>query len=206
MIRWTLLLLACCATLAQAQSSPAKKELVAKFVALQQSSIEEMAKSMAERPVMNLSQPVGAVLRTLPADKRDEAGKAIEADFKAYVDMATPLIRDRALKLASPTIGPAVEEKFTEDELRKLNEWFDSPVRKKYEQTWPPISNAMVKKLVDDIAPLLDPKLSALQEKVTNTLRAAGAKLPPSGQAGGSASGAKPAAPAPKPVAKPASK
>jgi len=206
MIRWMVLLLACCATLASAQSSPARKELVAKLITLQQSVIEDMAKTIAERPVFGLGQQASAVLRTLPADKRDEAAKTIDAAFRAYIEQAAPLVRERALKLAPATEGPMLEEKLSEDELRQLIAWFESPVRKKYEQLWPDLSKAMVQKLVDDISPVLEPKLSALQDQVAATLRAAGAKIPQANAAKPVASGAKPASAAAKPAAKAASK
>ena len=57
----------------------------------------------------------------VPADKREAIGKAIEADVKKYVEEATPLVRERAVKLAPSTIGAVLEEKFTEDELKQLD-------------------------------------------------------------------------------------
>lgn len=165
------------AALAHAQSSPAKKELVTKLLALQQPGIEAMAKSMAERPVLTLMQQAGAALQTVPQDKRQATASAIEADLKKYVDEAVPMLRDRAVKLAPTTVGPMMEEKLSDDELKQLIAWLESPTRKKYEAMWPELQNAMVQKIVADAAPTLDPKLSALQQKIGNTLRAAGADV-----------------------------
>ena len=187
------------AALAHAQSSPAKKELVTKLLALQQPGIEAMAKSMAERPVLTLMQQAGAALQTVPQDKRQATASAIEADLKKYVDEAVPMLRDRAVKLAPATVGPMMEEKLSDDELKQLIAWLESPTRKKYEAMWPELQNAMIQKIVADAAPTLDPKLSALQQKIGNTLRAAGADV-------GSPTGGKPAKPAARPPAKAASK
>lgn len=189
-----------CATLASAQSSPAKKELVAKLLVLQQPGIDNMAKSIAERPVMQLMQHAGSALQTqVPADKREATAKTLQADAQKFVEEAYPVIRDRAVKLAPSTVGVVLEEKFNEEELKQLIAWFESPVNKKYQQVGPELQNAMLQKLLAEASPVLDPKLQALQQKMGNTLRAA------AGDAGG-AKGSKPAASGAKPPAKAASK
>ncbi|MEO8122019.1 MAG: hypothetical protein ABI606_22180, partial [Rhodoferax sp.] len=57
----TLLALACGA---QAQSSAAKKELVAKVLQLQQPGIELAGQALAERPAAQLMQQAGIALQT----------------------------------------------------------------------------------------------------------------------------------------------
>lgn len=215
MKRWMTMALVCSATLVNFQaaaqtaaasavpSSPAKKALVDKILASQSAGIDDLARTVAERPVMSLGQQASATLQTVPAEKREAVGKALDADFKKYLEEAAPLIRDRALKLAPSTVGTMMEEKLTEDELKQLVAWMESPVRKKYEQMWPELRNGLLQKLLADVAPTLDPKLSALQEKAVNTLRGAGAKIPSPQTA---ASGPKPVGSGPKPPAKAASK
>lgn len=165
-----LALAALCAatTLAQAQS---KKELVQKLLALQQPTIEGVARSLVERPAMQMLQAAGQALQTqVPADKREAVGKAIEADIKKFVDEAVPVMRERALKLAPSTIGATLEDKFTEAELKQLIAWFESPVNKKFQQVAPEMQNTFVQKLSADAAPLLDPKFRALDQRVRASL------------------------------------
>lgn len=214
MKRWMTLALVCSAAIvtvpASAQtapapataSSPAKKALVDKLIALQNAGIDDLARTVAERPIMSMGQQAGAALQTVPADKREATGKSIDADLKKYIEEAAPLIRDRAQKLAPSTVGALMEEKLTEDELKQLVAWLESPVRKKYEQMWPDLRNSLLQKLLADVSPTLDPKLAALQEKVVGTLRAAGAKIPKAPDN----AGAKPAGTGLKPPAKAASK
>jgi hypothetical protein len=199
MKRWIALALVSCATLTHAQSTPAKKELVNRLLALQQPGIEGMARNIAERPALALMQQAGAALQTVPADKREATAKSIDADLKKYVEETTPYVRDRAVKLGPTTVAPIMEEKFSEDELKQLIAWFESPVKKKYEQIGPDLQSAMVPKLLAEAAPTVDPKIAALQMKITNTLRAAGADIGPP-------QAAKPTGPAAKPAAKAASK
>jgi hypothetical protein len=193
------LLIATLAAGSVAQAQGTKKELIQKLLLLQQPGLESMARELAGRPAMQLMQAANNVLQTqVPPDKREAVGKSIEADLKKYVDEATPVIRDRATKLAPLVYGASLEEKFSEDELKQLIAWFESPVNHKFQQLGPEMQNGFMQKLVAETAPLLDPKLQATQQKLRATLG-----LPPAA----AASAPKPAAaPTPKPAAKPASK
>lgn len=187
------LMLGAC-VVAQAQSSgasPAKKELVQKLLALQQPGIELAARGMVERPAALMLQEAGRVVQTqVPAEKRESVAKTIEADAKRYVEEAFPPVRERALKIAPATLGVALEEKFTEDELKQLIAWFDSPVNKKFQAASGEMQNNFMQKLVAEARPLLEPKLQALEQKVRAAL---GAPAAPAGDAA-------------KPAAKPAAK
>ena len=178
---------------APAPSSPAKKELVAKIVALQQPAIDNLARGIAERPAAQMMQAAGNVLQTKVApEKREAIGKAIEADVKKYVEESTPILKERAAKIGPATVGPIIEEHFSEDELKQLAAWLESPVNKKYQQVAPEMQQALVQKLVAEAGPLLDPKLKALEQRVRVALG-----VPPVAPASGAA---------PKPAKKAASK
>lgn len=153
-----------------ALSSPAKKELVQKFLTLQQPGIEGMARGLVERPVAQMAQEVRGALQQLPAEKREAAAKAIDADIKKYIDESVPIVRERAVKLAPSTVGALMEEKFTEDELKQLVAWFESPVNKKYAQISAEMQGNFTQKLVTEVGPLIDPKMQALLTKVRATL------------------------------------
>jgi hypothetical protein len=128
-------------------------------------------------------------------EKRESTGKTIETDVKKFVEDSVPLLRERALKLAPSTFGTVFEEKFTEDELKQLIAWTESPVNKKFKQTLPDVETGFVKKLIGEAGPLLDPKLQELQQKVRATLTAnAGSATAPAASAPAPARAAKPPA------------
>lgn len=182
---------------AQAPASPAKKELVQKLLLLQQPGIEGAARSIVERPAAQMMQEAGRLLQTqFPADKREAIGKTIEADAKKYVEEAFPPVRDRAIKLAPSTLGASLEEKFTEDELKQLVAWFESPVNKKFQQASAEMQGNFMQKLVAEARPLVEPKLQALEQKVRAALGAPAAAAAPadSGAAPKSSAAAKPPA------------
>ena len=182
MKRWIALALVASAALAHAQGN-GKKELVARILQSQQAGIENIARSIVERPALQMMQAAGQALAQVPADRREAIGRQIDAELKKYVDESVPLLRERALKLAPTSFGTALEEKFSEDELKQLLAWFESPVNKKYQQALPGMQDTFVKQLVAEGSPLLDPKLAALQERLRGLLGVA----PPPGASGASA-------------------
>jgi hypothetical protein len=183
-------------------TSPAKKELVQKLLALQQPGLEMAARTLVERPAGQLIQEAGRYLQAqVPAERREALGKAVDAEVRKYVDESFPLVREKALKLAPTTLGAGIEEKFTEEELKQLVAWFDSSLNKKFQQVTPELQNSFMQKLVAESRPLIEPKLLALQQQVRETLTGA---APPAGSA--PRAGSAPAAAAPRAPARAASK
>jgi uncharacterized protein len=185
---------AVCASGAHAQgpASPAKKELVAKVLSLQQGGVEALARNMTEQPAMQIMQQAGQVLQRLPAERRDAVARDIEADLRKYVDETAPLVRDKALKLAPSTIGALLEERFSEDELRQVVAMLESPVNRKFQSMTGDMQRAISEKLVAEARPDVDPKLQALQQSVAKRLG-----MTPTGN-GEAKPAAKPAAAPPK--------
>jgi uncharacterized protein len=180
MLKKTLIALAvlvAAATAAQAQSSPAKKDLVARILKVQQPGIEATARSLVEQPAMEL---MGNASNALPArvarDRQEAVAKEIQADVDKYVEDAFPLVRDRAVKLAPSTIGALLEEKFTEDELKQVVSMMESPVFVKFQRMGDDMQKALIDKVVSDTRSVIEPKVRALEEKVAGRL---GVTAPP---------------------------
>ena len=97
------------ASLAHAQGN-SKKELVARLLQLQQASIEALARNIVERPAVQMMQSAGAAMQAqVPPSKRDAVAKSVDADIRKFVDEASPLLAERAVKLA--LIDPSVVQK-----------------------------------------------------------------------------------------------
>lgn len=154
-----------------AQSTAAKKELVAKVLQLQRAAVEQTAQALVERPAAQLMQQAGVALQSrVAADKREAVAKDIQADVKKYVDEAGPLVRERALKLAPSTVGALLEEKFSEDELKQLIAIMESPVNRKFLQLGGELQKALVEKVVADTQAVIQPKVKALELSMTKRL------------------------------------
>ncbi|HSC62273.1 MAG TPA: hypothetical protein VLD35_01460 [Caldimonas sp.] len=165
------------------QTSPAKKELVQRLMRLQQADVEGFARTVVERPAAQMMREAGLALQQqqAPQDKREAAARAIEAEVKKYVDEAYPIVRDRAVKMAPSTIGVVLETKMTEDELRQLIAWLESPTAKKYQSLATDLRNSFSQKLVAEMPAVLDPKLMALDGRIRVILGVPPAGAPPAG-------------------------
>ena len=152
-------------------SSPAKKELVAKVLKLQQPGIDGVARQLTEQPVAQMMQQVGPALQQrVAADRREAVARDIQADARKYVEEIGPTARDKAGKLAPTVLGPILEEKFSEEELRQLITIIESPVNRKYQALGVEMQKTLAEKLVAEMRPVIEPKLRALQQTVAGRL------------------------------------
>jgi len=156
---------------AQAESTAAKKELVAKVLLLQQTGIEQEAQTLVVRPAMLMMQQADMILQSkVAADKREAMAKAIQADLKKYADEIVPLARERAVSLAPSTVGALLDEKFTEDELKQLIAIIESPVNRKFLQLGGEMQKVLLDKLFEQMKPTIEPKVKALELSISKHL------------------------------------
>lgn len=173
----TALAIALSAPLVQAQSnsgasaSPAKKELVAKIVKLQQPGFEGFARTIVQQNTNQVLQAAGnAVQQRVAADRREAVWRDIQADGRKFAEEAFAIVRDRALKLGPAIISPMLEERFNEDELKQLIALMESPVGKKFASMNGEIMKALADKLMAEVRPTVDPKMQAFQQSVASRL------------------------------------
>ncbi|VWX55652.1 conserved exported hypothetical protein [Burkholderiales bacterium 8X] len=164
-------------TLALAGSSMAmaqdKAALIKQFVDLQRPGIESLARGLVEQSSAPIAQAGSQYLQTqVPADKREAAAKAADAELKKYFDEAYPIVRDKAVQLAPVALGPVLEQTFTEDELRQLIAWISSPLSKKYQESNPKMQSALTEKLIAETRATIEPKMQALDTSVAKALGA----------------------------------
>jgi uncharacterized protein len=152
--------------------SPAKKALVAKVLQLQQAGIEGLARQLAEQPAMQILQQANVALQRLPPDRREQIAKDIQSDARKYAEEATPIVRERAVKLAPQTVGSVLEEKFTEDELKQVVALLESPVNKKFQSMLGEMQRSLSEKLIAETRPAIEPKVRALEQSVVQRLQA----------------------------------
>jgi hypothetical protein len=168
-----------------------ERELLAgKIVVLQDASSENIGRAMASQTAQQILQAAEQALVNVPEDKREAVAKDIQADVRKFYGDVEPLLRSRAQKLAPATLTPILMDKYTEDELKQVIAWIESPAFKKYQQVGADMQAALSKAVVDDTRATVEPKLKALEESLRKRL-------------GTPAPGTAPAAPA---ASKPAAK
>lgn len=181
----SLVLAATTLTPAQAET---KKELIDKLLKVQQPQVENLGNVMLQQTLGPMMQQVGMALQTRVApDKREALGKAIGDEIRAFTKEVEPVLRASALKNVNATLAPKLEASFSEDELKQLIQFLESPVIKRYSALAPELHSALAKKVSEDNRPMVETKIRALDAKISGLLGL-------------------PAAPAPAASAKPASK
>jgi hypothetical protein len=152
---------------AQAQT---KKELAAKVVQLQQAGIESIGRTIAGRTSQQMLRVAGQGLQRVAADRREAVGREVQADVKKFHDEIEPLLRKRATELATATLGATYEERFSEDELKQIIAWLDSPTSRKLAQFDAEQGNALAERVVSDTRSTIEPKIRALEASVAKRL------------------------------------
>ena len=171
MKRWIVVALLCASTVAGAQTSAAKKELVAKVLQLQQPLVMTIATQMAQQPAAQLMQGASIALQQrIPPDKRQAVAKEIQDDFTKYSNEVVPAVRERAVKLAPTSIGAVLEEKFTEDELKQLIALLESPINRKLGTVLPEMQRSLVEKLAPEAKTIVEPKFRELDRTIAARL------------------------------------
>jgi F0F1-type ATP synthase membrane subunit b/b' len=161
-------------------TSPAKKELVKKALQLQQPGIEGIGVAMANQTAGQLLQIVTPAITRLPEDKRKTVATELQAEVRKFQGEVAPILRASATKWAPSTLGTALEEKLTEDELKTLVAWLESPVSRKYHQLSGDAQQALTQKIVAETRSQIEPKLKAVEQAMTAKLKAASAAPAPS--------------------------
>ena len=165
----------CVAQGAAAPVSAAKLALVQKALQLQQPGIEGIGNGLANQTAQQVLQVAGQALNRVPAESRQAVGTELQADVRKFFEEISPMLRASAVKLAPSTIGTALEENLSEDELKVLIAWLESPVNRKYAQLAGDAQQALGQKLVADTRTQIEPKLKLLEQAMGARLNAAGA-------------------------------
>lgn len=150
-----------------------KSALVKQFVELQKPGVEALARGLVQQSSDPIAAAGSEYLRTqVPENKRDAAGKAADAELKKYFEENYPVVRDKALQAAPGALGPVLEQTFSEEELRQLIAWINSPLSKKYQDSTQAMQKALMEKVVADTRATIQPKLEALNISVAKALGA----------------------------------
>lgn len=152
---------------AQAQT---KLELVAKLVQLQQAGIESVGRVLAGQTSQRALQAAGQAIPRLPASQREAAAKDAQAAVKKFYDELEPVLRQRAIELAPAVLTPLYEKHFSEDELKQVIAWLESPLSRKFQQIDNDTGAALAQRVVAETRASVEPRLQALEASLAKRL------------------------------------
>jgi len=176
---------------AAAAVSPTKKELVAKVLQLQQSGYDAFAAQLVLGPAAQMQQQLRGLVQRAPAERREALARELEGELIKYADEVTPIAREAVRRLLPSTVGPILEQRMTDEELRQVIAVLESPAHRKFLSLGNDMQGALAERLVTETRAQVQPKVQALEQAVTRRLSAA---APPAAGAA-PAPGTAPAAP-----------
>jgi hypothetical protein len=163
--------LALAAGTALAEPSPAKKALIDKIVALQQQGLADgLSTNIIQGPLSQLMQAGRAALQQVPQDKREATAKAMDAELKKFVDENLPYLKDKISKAVPATSSALLDERFSEDELKQVLAWAESPVSQKFGLASVELQKAVAQKVMSEAGPTLDGRFKALNANIAKQL------------------------------------
>lgn len=155
-------------------SSPAKRDLAKRWVAAQDQALGNLARGVVELPARQLLAAVEPVVRSrVAADKRDATARQLQDAARKYVDDTLPAVRKHAQELGQTQLQAAIEEKYSEEELRQIVAFFESAAFRKLQQTQPQLDQALQAKLLADMQPVIEGKARGLHGEMKKILAAA---------------------------------
>ena len=145
---------------ASAQSVDKKRDLAAKLAALQQGpeseSIVQQLTASVVQPRINALGP--KFESQVPKDRQPAVREKLGAELNKFGKDVHDTIAVEIKKAATEVLVPAYSERFSEDELRQLVTFFNSPVIKKYQAAAPELGNMVVHKTVEDTTAVIQQK------------------------------------------------
>ena len=144
-----------------------------KALQLQQAGIEGVGNGMANQAAGQVMQMAGPGIARAPEEKRRALVADLQGEVRKFQAEVAPLLRASAVKWAPSTLGTTLEEKFSEDELKVLVAWLESPVSRKYQEVTPEAQQALTQKIVAETRAQVEPKLKTLEQAMIAKLNAA---------------------------------
>jgi hypothetical protein len=129
---------------------------------------------MLQAPVADMLRQSRVVVQSrVPADKQDATMKDITAEATKFVEQESAGLRTSTHAIVQSSVAPLLAQKFSEDELKQLAGILESPVLAKFESVVPEMKKAVGENVAKANAAQIQPKMTALQNRVGLKLRAA---------------------------------
>lgn len=176
-----LLLVAACAvsTSALAQND-AKRALATKLAQIQ---LKADGAAMAEQLTASAVQPVIAgwsqrLDETVPPAKQKEVRDKLDVELKKFAETTHKTVEGHVGKTAEAAMVPIFMEKLSEDELKTIIAYLESPVSAKFQSLGPDATNAWAKRIIDATKPAVESGVKTFDASANRIVGAAAVAAP----------------------------
>ena len=171
-----LVLSALCALPFAAHAQDSKRALAVKLAQIQ---IKNDSEALSEQLVASAAQPlIGGWSQRLdesvpPARQKDVRDK-LDVELKKYVENTRKTVEGQVNKSAEAVLVPIYMEKFSEEELKTVVAYLESPVSTKFQTTAAEATQAWAKKVVDSTKSSVESGAKSFDAAATKIVNGAG--------------------------------
>lgn len=163
---------------------PSEKQALVQRV-LDKMALDAVGMQMMQAPVADMLRQAKVVVSSrVPAERQDATMKDITGDANQFMAEEGPVLLKSTHAIVEQDVAPVLAQKFSVDELKQLAAILESPVLAKFEAAVPELKRTVGENLAKANAARIQPKMTALQNKVGERLRVA-AQAPAQAQASG---------------------
>lgn len=149
---------ACAVSTGAIAQNDAKRALAVKLAQMQQKADGD---AMAEQLTGTAVQPLLAgwsqrLDETVPPARQKEVRDKLDVELKKYADSTHKVVEAQTAKAAEAALVPIFMEKLTEDELKQIVAYMESPVSAKFQALGPDATNAWAKRIIDATKPQVE--------------------------------------------------
>ena len=142
---------ACAASTGAMAQNDSKRALAVKLAQMQQKAD---GSAMAEQLTASAVQPLLAgwsqrLDETVPPARQKDVRDKLDVELKKYADSTQKVVEAQTAKAAEAALVPIFMEKLSEDELKQIVTYMESPASVKFQALGPDATNAWAKRIVD---------------------------------------------------------
>jgi hypothetical protein len=142
---------ACAFSTSAIAQSDAKRALAVKLAQIQQKAdsagiAEQLTNSAVQPALMNWAQRLD---QTVPPARQKEVREKLDVELKKFSDTMQKAIETQAAQSAEAALVPIFMDKLSEDEMKTVIAYLESPASAKYLSLGPDASNAWAQRVID---------------------------------------------------------
>ena len=176
---------ACAISTGASAQNDAKRALAVKLAQMQQKAdgpalAEQLTASAVQPLLVGWSQRLD---ESVPPARQKDVRDKLDVELKKFAESTEKAVEGQVAKAAEAALVPIFMEKLTEDDMKTIIAYMESPVSAKFQALGPEASNAWAKRVVDATKSQVESSAKSFDAAASRIVGSAG------GSAGGASSG-----------------
>lgn len=176
---------ACALSTGAIAQTDAKRALAVKLAQMQQKAdgpalTEQLTGSAVQPLLVGWSQRLD---ESVPPARQKEVRDKLDVELKKFADSTQKAIEAQNAKSAEAALVPIFMEKLTEDDMKTIIAYMESPVSAKFQALGPDASNAWAKRIIDATKSSVESSAKTFDAAANRIVSAAAGGSAPSGTA-----------------------